>query len=117
MTRDERIKAFTMRIDGYSWDDISEAVGYERATVFTDLTRCIRKKRRPVPIVYPALRELCYQRFDGSISKMALSLGMSESTLRDQMNGTTQPSGNTIRSILSAFDLTFEQAFGSVERD
>lgn len=117
MTRDERIKAFTMRIDGYSWDDISEAVGYEASSVFADLTRCIRKKRRAVPIIYPAIREICYQCFDGSVYKMALSLGISESTFREQMNGTVQPSGNTIRSILSAFDLTFEQAFGSVERD
>lgn len=117
MTRDERIKAFTMRIDGYSWEDISKAVGYESATVFGDLTRCIRKKRRPVSIVYPAIREICYQRFDGSITKMAYALGMSDSTLRDQLNGTCQPSGRTIRNILSAFDMTFEEAFGKVERD
>lgn len=117
MNREERIKAFTMRLDGFSWEDIGKEIGYEPSTVFCDVSRCIKKRRRPVSIVYPALREMCYQKFDGSLSNMAKALGLSESTLRSQMNGTCQPSGNTIRAILSVFGMTFEEAFGKVERD
>ena len=117
MTREERIKAFSMRLDGCSWQEIGKKMGYEPATVFGDVSRCIHKKRRNLPIVYPALCEICVHQFDGSISKMATAMGVSDSTLRNQLNGTCPPSGNTIRIVTEVFGLSFKDAFGRTDRD
>lgn len=117
MTRAERIKAFSMRLDGYSWQEIGKKLGYEPATVFGDISRCIHKKRWALPIAYPALREICARQFDGSISKMATAMGVSDSTLRNQLNGTCPPSGNTIRIVTEVFGLSFKEAFGQMDRD
>lgn len=63
MTREEKIKAFTMRIDGESWNAIAAELGANASLVRGTVLEAIRVKqaetrtRRCGTIVYPAIAQ------------------------------------------------------------
>ena len=59
MTREERIKAFTMRIDGHNWQEIAREIGYADCTIKNDLSACIR--------IPPGPRPCCIRSSEGTL--------------------------------------------------
>lgn len=91
MTYDERMKAFDMRIRGRGWGEIGKALGYSRTAVQEDLKNCVTGHRKPVPCVYPALRDLIITQYWGSIPLFAKACGASYDTMYACLTGRTSP--------------------------
>ena len=63
--------------------------------------------------IYPGLK-LWMERNDWNVYRLAYETGLHPSTLAQNLNGKAEMKMYTIRRILKATDLTFEQAFGEV---
>ena len=73
MTREERIKAFTMRIDGHNWQEIAREIGYADCTIKNDLSACIRIPPRPPSVLYPVIRKYIVENYGGVVKSWAAS--------------------------------------------
>lgn len=110
MTYDERMKAFDMRIRGRNWDEIVKAVGYSRTAVQEDLKNCVTGHRKPIPCVYPALREILIQQYYGSIPAFARACGVSYNAMYFCLAGRHTPK-NVGPKICELTGLTPAEAF------
>lgn len=110
MTRQERIKAFEMRLDGKSWPEIGRVLGYSHSTVYGDLRICILSQKKAVPCIYPALAEIIMQDYGGSIRAFAERCGASYNAMYSVLSGrtTTKSLGAGICSVTG---LSHEEAF------
>ena len=70
MTKQERMKAFEMRIDGCNWTQIGRALGYASTTVQQDLMGCIMAKPRQVNCVYPAIKRVIVEEYSRLIANL-----------------------------------------------
>lgn len=112
MTRDERAKAFQMRLDGATWETIGENLNYAPTTVRSDLINCIEFGVKTTRCIYPAIRSVINQRFFGSMNAFAAHCGVNYSTIYHICNGSTKTPGRRVTdAILLATDLTYEEAF------
>lgn len=55
MTREEKLQAFTMRLDGYTCREIGEKMGYTSQNISDSLLRVLRTRRRRNRCIYPAI--------------------------------------------------------------
>lgn len=115
MTRAERLKAYKMRLDGMTWNAIGEALHYDGNSVYKDLLRSLQAGKKQAKILYPKIRKICYTQFDGSLSRMAAHLALSDSTFRNQMKGKSAPSFETIQAVTKTFGISCEEAFQKEE--
>ena len=80
MTRDEKIKAFTMKVDGYSYEQISEELHYARTSIYSELLReCSGKPNVRYPVLfrriksdYGSIKAFCEQHPIDSVSMSTL---------------------------------------------
>lgn len=110
MTRQERMKAFEMRLDGKSWAEIGRTLGYSHSTVYGDLRLCILSQKKPVPCIYPALSEIISCEYDGSIAAFAERCGASYNAMYSVLSGRTTPKSLGHR-ICTATGLSYAEAF------
>ena len=75
MTREERIKAFTMRIDGHNWQEIAREIGYADCTIKNDLSACIRIPPRPPSVLYPVIRMYIVENYGGVVKSFIQEIG------------------------------------------
>ena len=87
MTKQERMKAFEMRLDGCNWTQIGRALGYASTTVQQDLTGCIMAKPRQVNCVYPAIKRVIVEEYGGSVSAFADACGISYGAMYYTLSG------------------------------
>ena len=110
MTRQERMKAFEMRLDGKSWTEIGQELGYSHSTVYGDLRLCILSQKKPVPCIYPALAEIISHEYDGSITAFAERCGSSYNAMYSVLSGRTTP--NSLgKAICTVTGLSHAEAF------
>lgn len=102
MTREERIRAFTMRCDGYSLHDVAQAVGYTENTVRSDLLMVIHKGARIPSIIYPAIRDVVVYQYGGSLRALSAASGIPVGSLYTCLSGRSNP-GKKFRKKLSDF--------------
>lgn len=115
MTKQERMKAFEMRLDGSSWLEIADVLGYTATTVQCDLRSCLSAAPRQVNCVYPALRRVITERYGGSVRTFASACGLSTNSLYAVLPGRSRPSVNMINAILKETGLCYEEAFRTEE--
>lgn len=115
MTRQERMKAFEMRLDGKSWDDIAAVLGYTTNNVRIDIIHCIRYTPRQITCVYPAIRQYITANCYGSAHQFARDCGVPYSTMGNILNGRHTPSLETATAILQATGLSVDEAFRQEE--
>lgn len=111
MTRQDRLRAFEMRLDGMSWDAIGSAIGYDGKSVSADILACIKNAPRQPHIIFPALRECVVKNFGGSVRQLSDATGISRNTLYDVFTGKRLPSTATVNAILNTTGLSYEEAF------
>ena len=87
MTKQERLKAFEMRLDGYNWSQIARFLGYANTTVKQDLIGCIMTKPRQVNCVYPAIKRVIVEEYGGSVSAFADACGISYGSMYYTLSG------------------------------
>ena len=100
MTKQERLKAFEMRLDGCNWSQIARAVGYSSTTVHQDLLGCVMTRPRLVNCAYPAIRQIITDQYGGSVSAFAAALGMTQGDVLHplrQARGLQKAQGDDLR--------------------
>lgn len=118
MTRQDRLSAFQMRLNGKSWGQIADALGYEYTSVYLDMNRVLQRGvRRLMPVIYPRLREYIIQNCEGSTARFARRCGVSPNTMYCALSGAKPVSAKTARTILRETGLTFEQAFATAQEE
>ena len=110
MTKQERMTAFEMRLEGRSWREIGQALGYSHTAVYNDLQSCIVTRPRQLICIYPALRQVIEQEYDGSINAFADACGVPYNTMYLTLSGRIRP--NKRKSVIcSVTGLPPEEAF------
>lgn len=110
MTRQERLEAFTRRIDGATWEEIGAALGYAPTTVWKDLHNCITTMPRRPNIRYPGLRRYVEEECGGSVRQLARRCGVKEAVLYYSLSEGV-PNRDTVQAILSATGRPYEELF------
>lgn len=111
MTKQERMLAFSMRCDGYSYEEIGEQLSYEPRTISKDLHTVLEKSPRTPLIRYPAIREFVRVRCGGSIERFAERMRVSPHRLRRFLVHGDMPTERMLDKITEATGLTREEAF------
>lgn len=112
MTRPERLRAFELRLDGCTWAQIADEIGYSAQTVSADLQSCLATPPRVVRCCYPALRHVISTRFDNSIRAFAQHCGVRVNAMYYLLSGrSVSPNKELVDTVLVATGLTYEEAF------
>ena len=115
MTKQERLRAFAMRLDGCSWSQIAQAVGYSSTTVHQDLLGCVMTRPRLVNCVYPVIRRIITDQYGGSVSALAAAPGMTQGAMYYTLSGKHEVSQKRKETISAAIGLPPETAFAREE--
>lgn len=117
MTKEEKLDMFSMRLDGYSLQEIGDKYGVTRERVrqiFEAASKCSTSSTRRC--IYPNIAKWMtdngYSQKD--IAKMA---GYSQSHISSILTGRTRPSFGFIKAITVASGMTFEVAFQTEEAE
>lgn len=116
MTKEEMIRAYAMRLDGESWEEIGKALKYAGVSVYCTLLASIQSKPRQGTVIYPVLRELIETKYHGRINEFVRDLEMPESTTRNILKGISQPSRQFLTALEGKTGLSADQAFQTPER-
>lgn len=111
MTKQERLKAFEMRLDGYSWAEIASVMGYSHEHIRKELRACVVARPRRVNCIYPGLRQVIAVKYGGSVRALAQDAGIPENTLYYILPGRGRPSAFVQQKLLAATGLTYAEAF------
>lgn len=111
MTREQKIEAFTMRLDGYTLEEIGNRFGITKEAVRSMFSRIttesgIVKKQ----YVYPNIAKWMIENNLNQIH-FAKALGCSTNTVSSWLTGKKNPSYRFINLVLSETGMTFEEAF------
>ena len=115
MTREDKIKAFTMRLDGMSWYRIAEVLGFEPYNVREAILDTLRIKhaesitKKRGTIVYPSIADyLCKNHM--CIRDLARKMGKSFGPqVYNVLYGMTKPRPYTISCISEATGIPAKQ--------
>ena len=120
MTRDQKIEAFTMRIDGYSYREIADKMGISKQAVQDTLKRCLSRggwdQAFCEKCVYPNIFKYM-QDHKINLSEFSTSTGIVYSNLSKFLKGASNPSQASIDKILKATGMTYEEAFWREENE
>lgn len=111
MTREERELAFEMRLDGETWEEIAEKLGYDAESVRQDMLRAINKRQRGNAVIYPAIADYIKVHCNGSIYIFACRCNMSKSTMYGIICEGEKPSRKSASKILAETGLKYKEAF------
>ena len=117
MTKQERLKAFEMRLDGSSWSEIGRELGYTSTTVKQDLQGCVLSKPYQINCAYPAIRRIITERYDGSIRALADACGITYNAMYYTMSGKCIVSDQRKKLIANVLGIPPEEAFQREEDD
>lgn len=116
MTREEKVKAFEMSLDGATFQEIADAFGVSRQCIEQGLTRKIWRAPKKFECVFPVLKRwLDEQRLSISRFNKAAKVCKYSDSLRRKLAGDHAFTMHEIKAILAYTGLTFEEAFGVVE--
>ena len=117
MTKQERLKALEMRLDGSNWSEIGRELGYTSTTVKQDLQGCVLSKPYQVNCVYPAIRRIITDRYDGSIRALADACGITYNAMYYTMSGKCIVSDQRKKILANVLGIPPEEAFQREEDD
>lgn len=103
MTREEKITAFTMRLDGYTCREIGERMGCTGENVSDSLRRVLNRRRPFARCIYPEITR--WMRESGTTAvRLAEAVHYSPDTVYAYLGGYSRPS--------EAFEECLEQVTG-----
>lgn len=111
LTREQKIEALTMRIDGYTYDEIGARLGMSKQNVHKLMQSYFLKPDKQVKkIIYPTIKD--WVRSNGTnIRELAEKAGISYQHLIFVLYGEREPGLKVIKRILDVTGLTYEEAF------
>ena len=111
MTREEKIEAFSMRLDGYTFQEIGERFGVSKTAVQQILQRAVSSNGTVhSKWVYPNLRDWIIEQ-GLSLSQMSQMFGLSVNSISTYLLGKMDPPYSFIKAVLKVSGMSFEEAF------
>lgn len=110
-SEDELITMCSLRVKGYSLQEIGDKFGITRERVRKILSEPARSARAStIKCVYPAISDYFKRNRIGTY-QFASRTGITYATLYNTLTGRTNPNKRVIDKILSETGLTYEEAF------
>jgi transposase-like protein len=111
MTKEQKIEAYEMILNGESHRAVGEKFGVSKQYVQSLIpARGIRMEAAAESCVYPNIAEWMRENKMG-FSKIARAIGMTPQTVRHSLTGEGEPRKYLIDSMLKLTEMTYEQAF------
>lgn len=115
MNNEDRKKAFAMRLNGATYEEIAEALHYDPGTVARDLKLVLERKARQPKIMYPAILDYVQRHCSGSIEVFARRMGVSPHRLRLVLVHGAMPSEHMLTKVSEQMGMKREEAFSHVD--
>lgn len=115
MTREEKIRAFAMRLDGMTFEEVAKEFGvtreYIRQICYTP--RKHSRRGKDFCCVYPGLKKWMREH-QYSVSRLATEIGIQKSSVAwtGKLSGKRNITVKEAKKILAITGLTFEETFG-----
>lgn len=112
MTKEDKVEAFRMRLEGRTLQEIGDRFGVTRAYIHQILTDEMGRRAFKISCVYPGL-EKWMREHEMPPTRLREEMGMFARTERlcSRLDGKTQFKINEIKLILEITGMTFEEAF------
>lgn len=91
MTREEKIKAFEMKVDGYSLTEIADELGYTKQWISAMFQWVMEEKRNKFNVVYPEIQKFMINN-QHTFTTIAEQLCYTISTVSLYLRGKQKPS-------------------------
>ena len=115
MTKDQKIMAYTMLLDGATYQAIADRIGVSKQAV-QQVFPCASVRAHRKDYIYPNLvKWMRDNRLNCSQAEQKLGLG--RGSLSCILSGKTAPGKAVIDKILAGTGLTYEAAFTTAERE
>lgn len=111
MTKDDRVRAFSMRCDGMTWEQIGEALHYDGGSIAKDLRAALDAPKRAPHVRYPAISRFLEERCGCSIQIFSGMIGVSPHRLRRVLVYGDAPSKSLRQKIAQATGLPESEIF------
>lgn len=111
MTRNDRIQAFRLRLDGLSWRQVGEVLGYDGRSVQRDVEQVVRRGQRRPKTPYAGFSSYIIRFCGGSIQEFARQCCLPYSTVYAVLTGDRAAGEETLERLLTVTGLTVEEAF------
>lgn len=115
MTREEKIKAFAMKLDGKTLQEIGDEFGVSKQCIHQLLNRSCKNRASSI-CIYKGLSEiLCNNNLSIARFCEQLKLDLSPVSISRKLSGKTDFKISEIKKILQVTGLTFEECFAEKE--
>lgn len=105
MTKQDRVKAFTMRCEGLTWEQIGEALGYSPRHINRELHQLLEKPPHTPKIIYPKIAEYVKDNCFGSIEVFANELKVSPHRLRRVLVYGDRPTDKLVSKLTTTLNI------------
>lgn len=115
MKREDLIKVFTMKIDGYSYQKIGEEFGVTRQYIHNELTRAINLrgytiKKPRFKCIYPEILKFMKAN-DLKVEDFAEKVDISDRVIRSRLSGATSFKMKEMKNISELMKQSIERIF------
>ena len=111
MTRNDRMLAFRLRLDGLSWRQVGTALGYDPRSVQRDMEQVVSRGQRRPKTPYVGFSRYITQYCGGSMREFARQCELPYSTVYAVLSGGRCAGEETLERMLQVTKLTLEEAF------
>lgn len=112
MTKEDKVEAFRMRLEGCTLQEIGNRYGVTRAYIHQVLGCGITGRKYATACIYPGIaRWMSENEMNGCQFNKKLGIFSRSSLLYDRLEGKTQFKVDEIKRILEMTGMTFEEAF------
>jgi hypothetical protein len=111
MTREERALALQYREDGFTWQEISELLGYSEGAAYKDIERVIHAQIKRPQIVFPALTRWVMSNCGGSIIELSRQSGIEKNRLYDICKGRLPPRIEEKEALVALTGISMDELF------
>jgi len=91
VTTEERLRAFALRCEGMTWEDIGALMHYDPKHVAKELHTIVEKMPHQPDIIFPEVAAAVRDRYGNSIENLAVIMHVSPHRLRRVLTGRDAP--------------------------
>lgn len=110
MTRQEKIKAFEMKMDGYSLSEIADELGYTKQWISSMFQWVMEEKRNKFNVVYPEIQKFMINK-QYTFTMIAEQICYTVSTVSLYLRGKQKPSDAFVKAMEQLTHIDREKLF------
>lgn len=110
MTIEDRVKAYEMRLQGYTLQEIADRFHVSRQRIQVLLPGKVEERNLNFKVVYPNLRTF-FKEHEVLEKDLSQALGVSDAAVRKWMKGADCMTKSGIDKLLAFTGMTYEEAF------